>query len=83
MMNRIIFDWVYMMVLDVYLLVDLWLEVVSIVVYLINISLMRLNVGMFLIQIRKGKFVDFKYLKVFGCLVYFYVCKEKSIKMDF
>lgn len=81
-MNRIIFDRAHTMALDAHLLVDLWPEVVSTAVYLINISLTRSNVGTPPIQTRKGKLVDLKHLKVFGCLAYSHVRKEKSTKMD-
>lgn len=82
-MNRILVESVRLMFIDVYLLYKFWVEVLLIVVYLRNWSLMKVVEDKILYEVWLGDRFNVKYLWVFGCIVYVYVFKDECKKLDF
>ncbi len=59
----------------------LWMKVIKIVVYLTNHSPTSVNGRLTLEQVYTGKPPQLGHLKVFGCLTYIYISREKSGKL--
>ena len=70
------------MLSHVKLLKSFWGEAMRIVIDLINLSLLYPLEGDILERIWIGKFVSFEHLRVFGCMAFVHVPRDKRSKHD-
>lgn len=72
-MNRILFEMVWLLLIDVGLFIYFWEYVILIVVYIRNRGIIMVDNKRILEEIFIGKKLYIKYLRVFGCDVYMYI----------